>query len=229
MWKIGPECVAQLRKLVVTRIRNGAERSAWPTDNAGSCTAPGAVAPAACTKAGGRRTSHAAGIISAAASAAMICIAVRQSWRVTSHAAVGDIVIGAMPMPADTSDTARPRRVSNQPVTQAIIGAKIAAALKPTTTPNSSWNVASDGASRSAYEETDWHQQQEERFAAEIAEELYRMEHAHRFRELVVVAPPKMLGDLRAKLHPEVANCVVAEVAKDLTGHPVPELGKLLS
>lgn len=87
----------------------------------------------------------------------------------------------------------------------------------------------SDGVSRSAYEETDWHQQQEERFAAEIADELYRMEHAHKFRELVVVAPPKMLGDLRAKLHPEVANCVVAEVAKDLTGHPVPEISKLLS
>ena len=36
------------------------------------------------------------------------------------------MVIGAMPMPADTSDTARLRCVSNQPVTQAIIGAKIA-------------------------------------------------------------------------------------------------------
>ena len=39
----------------------------------------------------------------------------------------GDIVIGAMPMPAETSDTARLRWVSNQPVTQAITGAKIAA------------------------------------------------------------------------------------------------------
>ena len=37
------------------------------------------------------------------------------------------MVIGAMPMPAETSDTARLRWVSNQPVTQAIIGAKIAA------------------------------------------------------------------------------------------------------
>ena len=39
-----------------------------------------------------------------------------------SHAAKGDMVIGAMPMPAETSDTARLRCVSNQPVTQAIIG-----------------------------------------------------------------------------------------------------------
>ncbi len=34
--------------------------------------------------------------------------------------------------------------MSNHPVTQAIIGAKIAAALKPTTTPNKSWNANSD-------------------------------------------------------------------------------------
>jgi hypothetical protein len=34
--------------------------------------------------------------------------------------------------------------VSNHPVTHAIIGAKIAAAPRPTTTPNSSWNATSD-------------------------------------------------------------------------------------
>ncbi|MNY71347.1 hypothetical protein D3C86_2096660 [compost metagenome] len=53
----------------------------------------------------------------------------------TSHAASGDMVIGAMPMPAETRDTARLRWVSNQPVTQAIIGAKIAAVAAPTRRP----------------------------------------------------------------------------------------------
>jgi protein required for attachment to host cells len=62
-----------------------------------------------------------------------------------------------------------------------------------------------------------------------IAALLYEMEHAQQFEELVVVAPPKMLGDLRAALHPEVAQCVVAEVPKDLTSHPIPELTRLLS
>lgn len=79
-----------------------------------------------------------------AASAAMSCSAPRQSCVWTSHAASGDMVIGATPMPADTSDTARLRCVSNHPVTQAIIGAKIAAAPMPTTTPNSSWKASSD-------------------------------------------------------------------------------------
>jgi protein required for attachment to host cells len=86
-----------------------------------------------------------------------------------------------------------------------------------------------DGRSRSAMEETDWHQQAEDRFAAQVANLLYHMEHARKFDELVVVAPPKMLGDLRARLHREVAECVIAEVAKDLTGHPLPEIGRLLS
>jgi hypothetical protein len=66
---------------------------------------------------------------------ARISIVVRQSWCETSHATNGDMVIGAIPMPAETSDTARLRWVSNQPVTVAIIGAKIAAVAPPTITP----------------------------------------------------------------------------------------------
>ncbi|MCY1307237.1 hypothetical protein D9M70_571440 [compost metagenome] len=54
------------------------------------------------------------------------------------------MVIGAMPMPAETSETARLRCVSNQPVTQAIIGAKIAAVAVPTTTPKTTWKAISE-------------------------------------------------------------------------------------
>ena len=86
----------------------------------------------------------------------------------------------------------------------------------------------SDGVSQSAIEEVDRHQQAETRFAADVASALYQMENAHQFDELVVVAPPRMLGDLRAALHPEVEARVVAEVAKDLVSRPVPELAKLL-
>ena len=68
----------------------------------------------------------------------MSSIEVRQLWCVTSQAASGDMVIGAMPMPAETSETARLLRVSNQPVTQAIIGAKIAEVLPPTRRPKRS-------------------------------------------------------------------------------------------
>src|SRR5688572_32059524 len=47
-----------------------------------------------------------------------------------------------MPTPADTSDTASARCLSNQPVTAAIIGAKNALVATPTRTPNVSWNCA---------------------------------------------------------------------------------------
>jgi protein required for attachment to host cells len=86
-----------------------------------------------------------------------------------------------------------------------------------------------DGVSRSAVGETDLHQLAEEKFAARIADDLYRMGHAQEFVALVVVAPPRMLGDLRAAMHPEVAQRIVAEVPKDLTAHPLPEIARLLS
>ena len=86
-----------------------------------------------------------------------------------------------------------------------------------------------DGVSRGAIEQTDWHQQEEQRFAADLADMLYALGHAGEFDDLVVVAPPRMLGDLRARFHPEVSGAVIAEVAKDLTGYSVPEIGSMLS
>jgi len=83
--------------------------------------------------------------------------------------------------------------------------------------------------SRSAIEETDQHQRAEQRFAAHLADTLYEMGHANRFQALVVVAPPRMLGDLRAALHPEVTQRIIGEVPKDLLSHSIPELTRLLS
>jgi protein required for attachment to host cells len=87
----------------------------------------------------------------------------------------------------------------------------------------------SDGVSRTSVGETDFHQLAEQKFAERIADDLYRMGHAQEFAALVVVAPPRMLGDLRAALHPEVTERIVAEIPKDLAGHPLPEITRLLS
>ncbi|MGQ0836399.1 MAG: host attachment family protein [Gammaproteobacteria bacterium] len=51
---------------------------------------------------------------------------------------------------------------------------------------------------RSAFDQTDWHQLAEDRFAVEIADALYRLAHADRFQKLVAIAPPKVLGTLLA-------------------------------
>lgn len=86
-----------------------------------------------------------------------------------------------------------------------------------------------DGNPRSAIEQTDWHNLAEERFAGQVADTLYRLAHARAFDKLIVVAPPKMLGNLRAAFHPEVTMRVQAEVAKDLAALAPPEVARLLS
>ena len=57
-----------------------------------------------------------------------------------SHAANGDMVIGATPTPTETSETARPRCSAIQPMTAAIIGVKKLPTAIPTNKPNASWN-----------------------------------------------------------------------------------------
>ena len=84
---------------------------------------------------GARRTRNAAGINRTAARKAIESWAVRQSYVVINQLANGEIVMGATPMPAETSETARLRFFSNQPVVVAISGATMAPAATPTSTP----------------------------------------------------------------------------------------------
>lgn len=88
----------------------------------------------------------------------------------------------------------------------------------------------SDGPSahRSAVAETDWHKVGKVRFADEIAEQLYEMAHRGDFKEIVLIAPPLVLGELRKKLHQEVSNRIVGEIPKTLTNHAVFDIEKLL-
>ena len=85
------------------------------------------------------------------------------------------------------------------------------------------------GAGRSAMEETDWHQLAKDRFAADLADMLYMRAHRGRFDQLVIVAPPRTLGELRDKLHSEVRARVVGEIPKDLTNHPLGKIEKIVS
>ena len=80
----------------------------------------------------------------------------------------------------------------------------------------------------SSMEEVDFHQQEEDRFAAETAEMLKSRALRNDYDALVVVAPPKMLGELRKHYHSEVEKRLIGEVAKDLTGMPVAEIEKIL-
>lgn len=81
----------------------------------------------------------------------------------------------------------------------------------------------------SAVQDTDWHQLAKDRFAAELAEILYKKAHQGAFNRIVLVAPPHTLGELRQEIHKEVADKVVAEVPKTLTNHPIDQIETLVA
>jgi len=87
----------------------------------------------------------------------------------------------------------------------------------------------SSGAGRSAMGQTDWHQIAEDKFAAEVARDINEAAQAQAFKELVIVAPPKVLAELRTHLREEARGRLVAEINKDLTKHPVEEIQKILA
>lgn len=87
---------------------------------------------------------------------------------------------------------------------------------------------SSAGRGRSAYEETDFHQLEEDRFASETAAMLKKRALRNEFDSLIVVAPPRTLGELRKHYHKEVETRLAGEIAKDLTGHPVSEIEKII-
>lgn len=81
---------------------------------------------------------------------------------------------------------------------------------------------------RSSYETTDWHELDETQFAVRVADEINRAAHAHQFKRLIVVAPPKILGELRREFSGEAQKKIAAEINKDLTKHSLSEIEKLL-
>jgi protein required for attachment to host cells len=74
-----------------------------------------------------------------------------------------------------------------------------------------------------------WRNQEKHRFAKEIALALYEAARDGAFSQLVVVAPPMTLGDLRKELHPEVSEKIIAEIAKSLTNLPAHDIEKALT
>lgn len=102
----------------------------------------------------------------------------------------------------------------------------------PSAARNGSMHAQGGGAqfapSRGTFEETDFHQLEEDRFAAETAEMLRKRALSNEFDKLIIVAPPKTLGELRKHYHKEVSTRLIGELDKDLTGHPVDQIERLL-
>ncbi|ATY31614.1 host attachment family protein [Sphingomonas psychrotolerans] len=76
--------------------------------------------------------------------------------------------------------------------------------------------------------EADYHQLEEDRFAAETAEMLKRRALNNEYESLIIIAPPRTLGELRKHYHKEVSDRLKGEIGKDLTGHTVPQIEEAL-
>ncbi|WP_458792849.1 host attachment family protein [Yoonia sp. MH D7] len=81
---------------------------------------------------------------------------------------------------------------------------------------------------KSAYDDTDWHELAKERFAADLADILYKRAHNGDFEKIILAAAPNILGELRAKLHQVVTDKVIAEIPKTLTNHALQDIEKIL-
>ena len=73
------------------------------------------------------------------------------------------------------------------------------------------------------------HRAAKERFVKSVAAVVDRASHEGAFERLVVIAPPEALGEIRATLSDQTKKKIVAELHKDLTHLPLPDLEKQLT
>jgi protein required for attachment to host cells len=88
---------------------------------------------------------------------------------------------------------------------------------------------SSRGGVRSAIEPTDWHEIEKENFARHIAQRINSAAESGEMKEVVIIAPPRVLGEIRRELSARAQGKVKGELDRDLTHHPLPEIEKALA
>ncbi len=90
-------------------------------------------------------------------------------------------------------------------------------------------SINSIDARRSAMEQTDWHDQEEERFLQRLASRLDAEVNAGNAKSVIIVAPPRALGVLRQAYSQNLRNVLRAEIDKDFVKMPIDEIEKRLA
>ncbi len=88
---------------------------------------------------------------------------------------------------------------------------------------------SSRGGVRSAVEPTDWHEHEKEHFAREIAARINQAAASGEMKEIVIIAPPRVLGEIRKELSVKAQAAVKGELHRDLTRHSLPDIEKALA
>jgi protein required for attachment to host cells len=94
--------------------------------------------------------------------------------------------------------------------------------------PGRAFSPAGHG-SRSAVEQTDWHDQAERAFLMHLVQQLDAALAAGKVKSLIVVAPPRALGMIRPAYSHALKAAVRAELDKDLVKQPVHQIEKHLT
>jgi len=90
-------------------------------------------------------------------------------------------------------------------------------------------SFSSVGTGRSAVEQTDFHEQDEERFLTELSKRLDAAIGSGETKCVVLVAPPRALGVIRQTATANLRKAVRAEIDKDFVKMPVHEIEKHLA
>ena len=104
-------------------------------------------------------------------------------------------------------------------------GTEIAPKLSPLPAPKLEGHSKDAGKRhRSSSANPDAQQLKEDSLAAEMAEWLNRQVLAGKLEHLVIVAPPKLLGELRRNYHKALNAKLVGEISLELHGRPLEDI-----
>ncbi len=84
------------------------------------------------------------------------------------------------------------------------------------------------GSTRSAVEQTDWHDLAERHFLTEVVRQLDVALANNLVKRLILVAPPRALGMLRPAYSPALRHAISAEIDKDWVALPIHEVEERL-
>ena len=96
--------------------------------------------------------------------------------------------------------------------------------LKPMATPEIPERLSGAPGRRSSDANPDNDTQAEDGFAMGVAQVLNKWVVTNRIDELLVIAAPKTLGELRKHWHKDLQAKLAGEIAKDLTGHSTDQI-----
>ena len=88
---------------------------------------------------------------------------------------------------------------------------------------------SSVGTARSAVEQTDWHDQEEQKFLHKLTEHIDAAVVGGKAKSVIMVAPPRALGVLRHSYSSHLRSAVRAEIDKDFVKLPVRDIAKHLA